>query len=86
MPRRHRKQPNTPKDASSNDLMKWWLRSRGDIDDVVDRDFERSCTQKAAYTSETEARAHAAMNDMSGILHTYHCRYCDMWHLTKRST
>jgi hypothetical protein len=64
--------------------MKWWLQSRGDIDDVVDRDVERSCGSKDGYRSEDEARAHAAMNGMSGVLFTYHCRYCDQWHLTRR--
>jgi len=65
--------------------MKWWLQSRGDIDDVVDRDVERSCGSKDGYRSEDEARAHAAMNGMSGVLFTYHCRYCDQWHLTRRA-
>jgi hypothetical protein len=64
--------------------MKWWLTNRGDIDDAVDRDIERSCGSKDGYRSEQEARAHAAMNGMSGVLFTYHCRYCDQWHLTRR--
>jgi hypothetical protein len=66
--------------------MKWWLANRGSIDDATDRDVERSCTSKDGYRSEDEARAHAAMNGMSGVLHTYHCRYCDAWHLTRRAT
>lgn len=66
--------------------MKWWLRNRGDTDGNVDRDVERSCTSKDAYDSEDIAHAHAAMNGMSGVLFTYHCRYCDLWHLTRRRT
>ena len=66
------------------DVMKWWLRSREGIDDAVDRDLERSCRSKDGYKSEEEARAHAAMNRLSGKLFTYHCRYCDLWHLTRR--
>jgi hypothetical protein len=66
--------------------MKWWLSNRGDIDDAVDRDVERSCSSKDGYRTEEEARAHAAMNKMSGVLFTYHCRYCDSWHLTRRAT
>jgi hypothetical protein len=64
--------------------MKWWLESRGGIDDAVDRDVERSCASKDGYRTEDEARAHAAMNGMSSVLFTYHCRYCDSWHLTRR--
>ena len=77
--------PTNPGDPSETPL-RWWLRNRGEIDAAVDRDVERSCNAKAAYASEAEARAHAAMNDMSGLLFTYHCRYCDMWHLTRRPT
>ncbi len=66
------------------DPLKWWLASRQGVDDATDRDLERSCTSKDGYRSEDEARAHAAMNGMSGVLYTYHCRYCDMWHLTRR--
>ena len=65
--------------------MEWWLKNRGSIDDAVDRDVERSCGSKDAYESEEIARAHAAMNGMSRVLFTYRCRYCDMWHLTRRS-
>jgi hypothetical protein len=64
--------------------MKWWLRSRDGIDDVVDKDIERSCSRKDSYKSEADARAHAAMNGMSGKLFAYRCHYCDLWHLTKR--
>ena len=85
MPRRSRKRPNTPND-SGGDVMRWWLQNRAGIDDAVDRDVERSCSSKAQYASEPDARAHAAMNHMSDVLHTYHCRYCDMWHLTRRPT
>jgi hypothetical protein len=67
-------------------MMKWWLANRGGIDDATDRDVERSCTSKDGYRSEEEARAHAAMNHMSGALHTYRCRYCEFWHLTRRAT
>jgi hypothetical protein len=65
-------------------MMDWWLRNRGDIDDYVDRDVVRSCTSKAAYDSESSARAYVAMNGLSGKLFTYRCRYCESWHLTRR--
>jgi hypothetical protein len=64
--------------------MRWWLKNRGDVDDFVDADVERSCASKVSYGSETEARSHAAMNGMK--LNTYHCRYCDGWHLTRRQS
>jgi hypothetical protein len=66
------------------DVMKWWLRSRDGVDDLVDRDVARSCSSKDGYRTESEARAHATMNGMSGALFTYHCNYCDAWHLTRR--
>ena len=66
------------------DPLKWWLRSREGIDEVQDRDIARSCTSKDGYRSEAEARSHIAMNNMSGVLFTYHCTYCDQWHLTRR--
>ena len=72
--------------AREFDPMKWWLRSREGVDDFQDRDIARSCTGKDGYRSEAEARAHAAMNGMSGALHTYRCTYCDDWHLTRRKT
>ena len=72
--------------APEFDPLKWWLASREGIDDATDRDLERSCTRKDGYRTEDEARAHAAMNGMGGVLFTYHCRYCDMWHLTRRPT
>lgn len=71
---------------SDFDPFKWWLRSREGIDEATDRDIERSCTRKDGYRSEGEARAHAAMRGMSGMLHTYECRYCGFWHLTHRRT
>jgi hypothetical protein len=64
--------------------MDWWLRNRGNIDDYVDRDIERSCTSKAGYESEAAARAQIAMSGLQGRLFTYLCRYCDSWHLTRR--
>jgi len=76
--------PREPKDPKSFDVMKWWLRSRDSIDDVQDRDIARSCASKDGYRSEAEARAHVLMNGMAGRLFTYHCTYCDQWHLTKR--
>ncbi len=66
--------------------MDWWLRNRGDIDAAVDRDIERSCTSKDAYDTQEAARAVVAMNGMATVLFTYHCIYCDSWHLTRRPT
>jgi hypothetical protein len=71
-------------DSGDFDVMKWWLRSRDGIDDVQDRDVARSCSTKDGYRSESEARAHIAMNGMAGSLFTYHCTYCGEWHLTRR--
>jgi hypothetical protein len=51
---------------------------------VQDRDLARSCGTKDGYRSDAEARAHAAMNGMSGVLFTYRCSYCEQWHLTRR--
>jgi len=73
-------------DSGDFDVMKWWLRSRDGIDDVQDKDIARSCSTKDGYRSEGEARAHAAMNGMSGVLFTYRCTYCDAWHLTRRKS
>jgi hypothetical protein len=50
------------------------------VDEAADR--QRSCTSKDAYPSDAHARATAAMNGME--LTTYHCSYCDLWHLTRR--
>jgi hypothetical protein len=66
------------------DPLKWWLANREGVDEATDRDLERSCTRKDAYRSQDEARAHAAMNGMADVLYTYHCVYCDSWHLTRR--
>ncbi|MBC5810952.1 MAG: hypothetical protein GIW95_08915 [Candidatus Eremiobacteraeota bacterium] len=52
----------------------------------MDRDVARSCTSKDGYRTEDEARAHAAMNGMSGKLFAYRCHYCEFWHLTRRPT
>lgn len=65
-------------------LMDFFIRTRSGPDPALDRDVERSCTSKQPYASEAEARAVAAMNGMK--LFTYHCRYCDFWHLTRRPT
>ena len=39
---------------------------------------------KDAYQSEDHARAAMLMNGTAGRLSIYHCRYCDLWHLTSR--
>ena len=65
-------------------LMDFFVRTRSAADPAIDRDVERSCTSKQPYSSEDEARAVAAMKGMK--LFTYHCRYCDFWHLTRRPT
>lgn len=65
-------------------LMDFFIRTRSTADPSIDRDVERSCTSKQPYASADEARAVAAMNGMK--LFTYHCRYCDFWHLTRRPT
>ena len=65
-------------------LMDFYLRNRANADASIDRDIERSCSSKQPYATEDEARAVAAMNGMK--LFTYHCRYCDFWHLTRRPT
>jgi hypothetical protein len=71
-------------DDAADAMMQYYLRNRGNLDASIDRDIERSCTSKQPYASEGEARAVAAMNGMK--LFTYHCRYCDCWHLTRRPT
>ncbi|MGZ3515557.1 MAG: hypothetical protein ACXVAM_00115 [Vulcanimicrobiaceae bacterium] len=50
----------------------------------IQRDRERSCTSKDAYPTEAHARSVAAMNGLANALVTYRCRYCDLWHLTRR--
>jgi len=74
-----------PRGPDGFDPLKWWLRSRDGIDEAVDKDIARSCSTKDGYRSEAEARAHIAMNAMGGKLFTYHCHYCDEWHLTRRA-
>ncbi len=66
--------------------MEFFLRDRVRSDAEIDRDVDRSCASKQPYESEAQARAVATMNGMSGSLFTYHCRYCDFWHLTRRPT
>jgi hypothetical protein len=80
MPQRRDDRKRDPADS----LMDFHLRDRAGIDAAIDRDIARSCTSKQPYASEDEARAVAAMNGMK--LFTYHCRYCDFWHLTRRPT
>jgi hypothetical protein len=70
------------KRGSEESLMDFFIRQRSQADPAIERDVERSCTSKQPYTSEAEARAVAAMNGMK--LYSYHCRYCDFWHLTRR--
>jgi hypothetical protein len=77
---RGRSQKRGPEES----LMDFFIRTRGGADPALDRDVARSCTSKQPYASENEARAVAAMNGMK--LFTYHCRYCDFWHLTRRPT
>jgi hypothetical protein len=69
---------------AADDMMAYYLRNRATTDASIDRDIARSCTSKQPYASEGEARAIMAMNGMK--LFTYHCRYCDCWHLTRRPT
>lgn len=71
-------------DDAAEEMMAYHLRNRAGLDASIDRDIERSCTSKQPYASEAEARAVMAMNGMK--LFTYHCRYCDCWHLTRRPT
>jgi hypothetical protein len=78
--------PKKSKGGSDFNVMKWWLRSRDGLDAVQDRDIARSCGSKDGYRTEAEARAHIAMNGMGGKLFTYHCTYCDFWHLTRRES
>lgn len=49
-----------------------------------DADRERSCTGKDAYPTQAHARSIALMNGKGAALSTYECRYCGMWHLTRR--
>ncbi len=84
MSRRGRQRP--VKREPSESMMDFYLRNRANIDTSIDHDVERSCTSKQQYASEALARAIAAMQGMSGSLFTYHCRYCEFWHLTRRPT
>jgi hypothetical protein len=82
MNRRSRHRPAKREAAES--LMDFYLRNRASADTSIDTDLARSCTTKQQYASEAQARAIATMQGMSGSLYTYHCRYCDFWHLTRR--
>jgi hypothetical protein len=82
MSRRVKRSPQ--KRGPQESLMDFYLRSRVSTDTSIDHDVARSCTSKHQYASDAEARAFAAMNGMSGSLYTYHCRYCEFWHLTRR--
>jgi hypothetical protein len=84
MSRRNRQRP--VKGAATESLMDFYLRNRAAVDTSIDADVSRSCTSKQQYASEAQARAIATMQGMSGSLFTYHCRYCDFWHLTRRPT
>jgi hypothetical protein len=84
-PRRNdRKGPSSSSGQADESLMDFFNRTRASTDAEIDRDIARSCTSKQPYASEAEARAVMAMNGMK--LFTYHCRYCDCWHLTRRPT
>ena len=52
------------------------------LDEAADR--VRSCESKDRYESEAHARATMLMNGMEQTLSVYRCRYCDLWHLTRR--
>jgi hypothetical protein len=82
MNRRNRQRPRK-RDAAES-IMDFYLRTRADVDTAIDQDIARSCTSKQQYATEAQARAIATMQGMSGSLFTYHCRYCEFWHLTRR--
>jgi hypothetical protein len=82
MNRRSRQRPLKRNTAES--IMDFYLRTRADVDTAIDQDVARSCTSKQQYATEAQARAIATMQGMSGSLFTYHCRYCEFWHLTRR--
>ncbi len=73
-----------PKGQPAESMMEFYLRTRPNVDTSIDQDVTRSCTSKQQYASEAQARAIATMQGMSGSLFTYHCRYCEFWHLTRR--
>lgn len=76
-----------PPKGDGEPLMEWYAKSRmQSSDDPINADVARSCASKQQYASDAEARSIATMNGMSGSLFTYHCRYCDFWHLTRRPT
>jgi hypothetical protein len=82
MNRRNRHRP--VKRETGESLMDFYLRNRSNVDTSIDADVARSCTSKQQYATEAQARAIATMQGMSGSLFTYHCRYCEFWHLTRR--
>ncbi len=85
MSRRNRRNRRGPaKRKADESLMDFYLRNRAAVDTSIDADVARSCTSKQQYASEGQARAIATMQGMSGSLFTYHCRYCEFWHLTRR--
>jgi hypothetical protein len=81
-----RNRPRPARREPAESLMDFYLRTRSDVDSSIDVDVARSCTSKQQYASDAQARAIATMNGMSGSLYTYHCRYCEFWHLTRRPT
>lgn len=83
-----RRRPAKPAQSRgpAESMMDFYLRNRTKTDASIDADLERSCTSKHQYKDELEARSIAIMQGMSGLLFTYHCRYCDFWHLTRRPT
>jgi hypothetical protein len=80
--RRNRARPL--KRSPPESLMDFYLRTRAPVDTSIDLDVARSCTSKQQYAGEAQARAIATMQGLSGSLFTYHCRYCEFWHLTRR--
>jgi hypothetical protein len=80
----NRRTRHRPKGAAGESMMDFYLRTRANVDTSIDDDVARSCTSKQQYASEAQARAIATMQGMSGSLFTYHCRYCEFWHLTRR--
>jgi len=81
-----RRRPKPAGKGQPESLMDFYLRNRANVNTNIDADVSRSCTSKQQYSSDADARAHATMNGMSGALFTYHCRYCEFWHLTRRPT
>jgi hypothetical protein len=79
-----RNRPRSQKRNPDESIMDFYLRTRPNVDTAIDQDVARSCTSKQQYATEAQARAIATMQGMSGSLFTYHCRYCEFWHLTRR--